>query len=229
MTKRFVCLANSRKHSGRCVAGIELGTGRWVRPISDRAGRELSILERRCPDGTEPALLDVIDVPVVGHQPDGVHRENWLIETGAPWRRPGRMAWGGARTFSRDAGPLWANGHQTSGGVNDVVPADELDVAGGTLRLVHVDAVTVEVARAPYRANDRRPTVRVRFEHAGDEYAFKLTDPLQETRFREAGIGSHVLGESLLTVSLSEEFDDRFYKLVAAIIERATARPRNRP
>lgn len=30
---RIVCLANSFKKGGRCVAGIDLETGRWMRPI----------------------------------------------------------------------------------------------------------------------------------------------------------------------------------------------------
>ncbi|MGH7707024.1 MAG: dual OB domain-containing protein, partial [Vulcanimicrobiaceae bacterium] len=38
MLKRIVCLANSRKLQGRCVAGRELqknGPGAWIRPVSD--------------------------------------------------------------------------------------------------------------------------------------------------------------------------------------------------
>jgi len=37
-TRTFVCFANSRKHSGRCVAGKEWLSGRpgeWVRVVSD--------------------------------------------------------------------------------------------------------------------------------------------------------------------------------------------------
>jgi len=43
--KRLVCLANSRKLSGRCVAGRELSGGRpigWVRPVSARENEEVS-------------------------------------------------------------------------------------------------------------------------------------------------------------------------------------------
>jgi len=39
ITKRIVCLANSRKMRGRCIAGRELlpdNVGPWVRPVSDR-------------------------------------------------------------------------------------------------------------------------------------------------------------------------------------------------
>jgi hypothetical protein len=43
MIKRLVCLANSRKSGGRCIAGRELLTGNlgeWIRPVSDRKNEE---------------------------------------------------------------------------------------------------------------------------------------------------------------------------------------------
>jgi hypothetical protein len=30
---RILCLANSIREGGRCVAGIDYATGRWVRPV----------------------------------------------------------------------------------------------------------------------------------------------------------------------------------------------------
>ena len=45
-TKRIVCLANSRKISGRSIAGREWaenrGAGRWIRPVSARENQEVS-------------------------------------------------------------------------------------------------------------------------------------------------------------------------------------------
>lgn len=54
---KIVCLANSRKINGRCIAGREVGgrdTGRWVRPVSDRAHEEVSEHERQYNDGSDP-------------------------------------------------------------------------------------------------------------------------------------------------------------------------------
>jgi hypothetical protein len=47
--RRIVCLANSRKPDGRCVAGKLYAQGKfgaWLRPISIREGEELSEQER---------------------------------------------------------------------------------------------------------------------------------------------------------------------------------------
>ena len=56
--KRIICLANSRKMSGRCVAGFEIGAdriGEWIRPVSDRPSEEISLADRRFKDGSDPA------------------------------------------------------------------------------------------------------------------------------------------------------------------------------
>ena len=74
--KRIVCLANSRKMSGRCIAGKELledgRVGGWIRPVSDREDEEVSEFERQYDDGAEPRILDVIDVPVLNSLPKRV-------------------------------------------------------------------------------------------------------------------------------------------------------------
>ncbi len=62
-TKTVICLANSQKISGRCVAGKEVVGGKignWVRPVSGRPSGELSEDGRRFEDGRDPILLDVI-------------------------------------------------------------------------------------------------------------------------------------------------------------------------
>lgn len=82
-TKQIVCLANSRKLSGRCVAGIEIRDGKrlgWIRPVSDRENQEVSEHERQYEDGSDPKVLDVIEVPLLRALPSGYQRENWLLD-----------------------------------------------------------------------------------------------------------------------------------------------------
>ena len=70
--KRIVCLANSRKLHGRCLAGrewIDGHPGRWIRPVSAREHQEVSEYERQYEDGSDPRVLDIMDVPLLEPSP----------------------------------------------------------------------------------------------------------------------------------------------------------------
>ena len=83
----IVCLANSRKISGRCVAGKRTGDNSWFRPISDRIGHEISELDRRYSDGKTAQLLDVIEIPCIEERPHGHQSENVLIDDRFYWEK----------------------------------------------------------------------------------------------------------------------------------------------
>lgn len=91
--KQLICLANSSKLSGRCVAGKEWfdeeRISEWIRPVSERPTREVSEYERQYEDGSDPQLLDIIAVPMKNHEPEGHQPENWLIEETEYWEKIG--------------------------------------------------------------------------------------------------------------------------------------------
>src|SRR5690349_16723407 len=121
IVKRIVCLANSRKLSGRCIAGIELaGTRRdgWIRPVSDREHQEVSEHERQYDDGSDPKLLDIMDVPLIEARPKEYQRENWRLDPERYWERVGRLAWKDLRGLADPVGRLWIDGNHTSNGFN---------------------------------------------------------------------------------------------------------------
>jgi hypothetical protein len=78
---RIICLANSYKHNGRCIAGIN-DAGRWVRPVSSSSKRAID-KETGIIDGSEPQILDVLDIPLYAHGPvNGCQPENKLLKLG---------------------------------------------------------------------------------------------------------------------------------------------------
>ena len=95
IVKRIICLANSRKLGGLCIAGKEiLGdglAGGWVRPIGARPSEAILEHEQRYEDGSYPQVLDVIDILLLGPRPKDHQQENWLINEGR-WVRVGRIA-----------------------------------------------------------------------------------------------------------------------------------------
>ncbi|MVO84327.1 hypothetical protein GPA10_05950 [Streptomyces sp. p1417] len=222
-TKRLVCLANSRKHHGRCVAGIDMASNTWVRPISDRTGHEVAEHERRYGNGAEPRVLDVIEMRLVERRRSGFQRENWLIDSTARWKRAGRVAWDDLRHLEQRPQRLWINnGDSTKRGLNDRVSVAQADGLTDSLKLIRVDSVTIAVA--PAYDPSKRFEVRAEFRYSGFAYILKMTDCVYEEKFKGKGVGRYRLGESFLTVSLGEEWCGYYYKMVAAIIERREVR-----
>ena len=228
--KRMVCLANSRKLSGRCVAGIEIDEdGKrvgWIRPVSDRPEREVSEYERQYPDGSDPRVLDIIDVPLLKPLPHEYQQENWLLNPGSRWKRVGLMRWADLSRLADPPGLLWINGYHTYHGRNDKVPYGQAVRLRDSLRLFRVDPLVLAVF-APHAAfGDPNRRVQGRFRYQGVEYRLRVTDPVYEQAYLAKPDGEYEIGDCFLTVSLGEPFQGDCYKLIAAVIEPEGSSPR---
>lgn len=222
-TKRIVCLANSRKLRGRCVAGRELVGDKpraWIRPVSDRPHEEVSEKERQYADGSDPLVLDIIDVPLREPRPKDYQQENWLLDPNEYWVKVGRFPWRDLERLAEAGGPLWINGYGTSKGQNDQIPLDKATTVRSSLKLVRVDALRLSVFRPGGAFGNTRRRVQARFRFAGNDYALWVTDPIVEGAYLSRSDGDYPLGESYLTISLGEPFKNYCYKLVAAVIQQ---------
>lgn len=220
--KQIVCLANSRKLSGRCIAGKEWSDGvhsRWIRPVSDREGEEVSEYERQYEDGSDPRLLDIIKIPLLEPKPKLHQRENWLLDPNFYWEKNGYLRWRDLAQLTDPAKPLWINGQHTSNGKNDRIPrllASELDCS---LRLVQIDGLTLSVFKPGEAFGNPKRRVQGRFYHDGIEYHLWVTDPVYERDYLARSDGKYRIDEKIfLTVSLGESFRDNYHKLIAAVI-----------
>jgi putative nucleic acid modification protein with dual OB domain len=223
--KTMVCLANSRKLQGRCIAGREYVRGElgdWIRPVSDRPTEEISERERLYEGDMEPAVLDIIAIDMVVPRPHVHQQENHVIDRRRRWRRVGRLLESrldGA--VDHTGGPLWLNEFRSDRGLNDRVPEDALDQFRHSLVLVHPEHLTL---------SRRLDSVRAEFSLDGCDYRLRVTDPRVESWMATAD-GVQGLEDAYICVSLSEPFrsspdEPRYaYKLVAAVI---TSRRRQR-
>ncbi|HEV2618948.1 MAG TPA: hypothetical protein VGU23_03305 [Acidobacteriaceae bacterium] len=218
MRKTIMCLANSYKHGGRCIAGIDLDSNAWIRLGGNSPDGALCPAEYVLDDGSEPRLLDLIEVELHYALPSAAHPEDWQI---APvrWRlihRPASPAQLQAVTASADKATTILRGYC------DRMSADEIrqKPMQSSLALVCPSDlhwwIRGEGTKRKYRALFRRHHVT---------YDFALTDPrwLERLDLLPAGIYPHATfagpaGETWLTVSLSEPFHGWHYKLVAAVI-----------
>lgn len=216
--KTLVCLANSRKLSERCVAGIVYGGQKeWIRPVGAGQYGEVSQDERQYRDGSEPRVLDIVSVPLLRRQPHSFQSENWLLDRDYYWENVGRVGWDELLALEQRPRTLWTNEYHAYHGTNDRIPVEQADSPADSLKLIRVDSVTLYVADEGYEYPKR--AVRARFRYGDYEYALRVTDPEYDV-YRTKSIGTYKLGESFMTVSLGEPYNGFIYKLVAAIIER---------
>lgn len=221
--KRIVCLANSRKMSGRCIAGREWseeqGVGDWVRPVSERDNQEVSEEERQYEDGSDPRVLDIIDIPVLEHQPNDHQVENWLLDPKSYWIKVGAFPRNRLPKILDPIAPLWIDGHKTSNGLNDKIPLKLIESISGSLRLIHVEKLMISVFAPGEAFGNSKRRVQGKFQYAGAEYALWITDPKYERNYLAKQDGVYKLENCCLTISLGEPYRGDIYKLIAAVIE----------
>lgn len=221
-TKTILCLANSRKMSGRCLAGKEIDgdkVGGWVRPISSREHEEISEEERRYENGNSASLLDIISIPFLGPKPGTYQSENHLIADKYYWERTASATWAQiVNAVDNVAGPLWINGHSTYNGGNDQIPEEEAAALTNSLLLVKPTKLSVVVAPEGGVFGPVKRRVRARFSLNGANYNLSLTDGMLEQKYLKGQDGVFPVDNALLCVSLGEPFKGNAYKLAAALI-----------
>lgn len=88
MKKYIICLANSYKNGGRCIAGVEIqknddrinivknvnGAPKWIRPILGNGNDGV-------PENLAQSfsMLDLLEIEIVQNAPDGMHSENAIF------------------------------------------------------------------------------------------------------------------------------------------------------
>ncbi len=220
--QRILCLANSRKLSGRCVAGRKFdgdNAGAWIRPVSDRESGEVSEYERQYEDGTDPQVLDIIAVPLLRPRPTGYQSENWLLDQRYYWEKADELSPADLQRMVEPVEPLWIDGHSTYSGRNDKVPVALLEGVETSLRLIQIDALTLVVFAPGEAFGNAKRRVQGCFVHAGQQYSLWVTDPRYEKKYLARSDGRYEIGSAYLTISLGERYQDACYKLIAAIIE----------
>lgn len=219
-SRRVICLANSYKHGGRCIAGRVYGNGsvgEWVRPVSMREGRELSRAECRYgPLRGEVAVGDIADVQLVRSAPGNHQPENHEIAGRGGWRKIGRATWTLLYACQDvDSPSFWADFGSSSRGLADRIPMAVAPTLGASLQLIHLRNLELLV-RAGFNGVGRE--IRARFIHLGREYVLKVTDPVICDFMKKRPFGVYPIGMALLCISITEPWDGFVYRLVATII-----------
>jgi hypothetical protein len=208
---QIICLANSIKRQERCIAGINPETGKWLRPIyknypdNGRVPRKIRLI-----DGEEPALLDILDIPLEDSGLDfGFESENRNIAQGQ-WRKVGQVSPQDVLRFASRNNLIL---HNSSRYVTVQYLQSLLPQKRQTLQLVYVDKLII--------SSDQRAKLILNNSCLLEK--IKITDPIL---LKKSYSGYQVSGSCLVTISLSMPFrpDDSWevdpcWKLVAGVIE----------
>ena len=223
--KTIVCLANSKKNGGRCVAAREWNDdqpGDWIRPVSNKRGEELPISWLKGKGG-DPFPLEKYKISLSGpthniHQP-----ENWLFDEADRWMFRGCVRWDDLHKMADPVADMWGLGHSSHYGMNDII--DSKEKVNSTLRLVRVPEMQLSVFW--YRTVDleRKRQVRARFMYNNQEYGLKVTDAYFDKELKKMGVGEYEIDECYVTISIVGPYDNKKrndqsrYGVVAAIIK----------
>ena len=212
----LLILANSRKLGGRCIAGIDLVSKKWVRPVSRADHGELS--KEEClisEDGVwrDIEVLDVVSAPIGKPIESLGQPENCILLSDA-WALKGKIPISQVEE------------------VLDLVCDAEESLLYGTGRSVYMQSVKsgrvnksltlVKVVEPTFYIDESPKKLRCRFSYSSNDYDLPVTDDSKWVSAAKADPKSFSVGTWFFTVSLGEAYRGQMWKLIAAGISTAS-------
>lgn len=215
MDKLILCLANSYKHGGRCIAGIEvsLQEGRisikkssygipiWIRPVSHSAAGEVPLS-----DAIGIKVLSVVKIVNANYAGSSSHSEDYyyakllLLDTLNP-----------SDEFLKKYTDTWHN--LIFGNKGRALTPDAFQNGDYSLMLIRTEGSEI------YLDERYTPKPRIKFNYNGYEYDFPITDPDYLNRLRlDNSLYKSGYGVLYIVASLGVIHDGWHSKLAATII-----------
>jgi hypothetical protein len=230
---RFLCLAVARRSGGNCIAGIDIDSGRWIRPVNAKthgafADHETIVVVGSSQELKMLAPLDVLQIRLDKFVGNKVQPENWEMIPG-----PCNGAYKAMRRFDAQVDAEILNSRLDTNGpllytYTDKISADDALVKRGlrsSLSLIRPEKLHWKVVTHPTHKNKRRILADFHFDN--ESYCLVVTDPDWEARCRRFGFGRHSHSEivgganekPMLTISLAEApLNGYHYKLAAGVL-----------
>lgn len=210
---RIICLANSFKEGGRCLAGIQVDENnlpvlennrpKWIRPICNTEHGQVP--NHLC---QHISIRDIVEFDNAVVNGDGYQSENTTFN---------ERSLNVIGTYQNNLNNLCDNEHKPIifGNRGAAVPQDTIDRINYSLMLIRLDEF--EINEREYEDREY-PQVRMVFRYNGNRYDLPITDP---TFLHRYGNNPEILEEIdniYLSLSLGVEWQEWYYKLVAAVI-----------
>jgi hypothetical protein len=176
-------------------------------------------------NGSEAALLDIVEVEVSEARAEPHQPENWVLES-TPWKLISRVSPSGALAM---LSPWLSPGHDLLGNTSDRLGYEALKAspASAFLALIEPTNISWDFNVNPWNRIQRR----THFRHGGRIYDLSITDPNWRRRMSRLPHGTYGRQDLQIsssdrvfyTISLTEPFYENdptgeCFKLVAAVI-----------
>ena len=215
MVARFVCLANSLKEGGRCVAGIELeqnnarkivnGVPKWIRPVCKTNHGEIP---KRLTEHIQ--LLDIIELDIIGIPFEKSYQSENVFFREKSLRIVGKFP-------VKELDQLCDRRQFIFESRSKAISRDAIQSIDYSLVLVkpnQFEAKIKEYEDNPFKA----PQVRMIFTYHGILYDFPVTDPVFITKIQSNPEFLKNQQDLYFCLSLGINWNDWHYKLVAGVI-----------
>ena len=226
----FICLANSFKYGGRCIAGIEIrlsadektfrvvddqGEPRWIRPVQ----RETSHKEIPTETARNIRILDVIELSNTEACGSGCQNENFYYS---------RMRIIKSLPFSQKVlQALLSKRDYVLHSQGRFLTHKEYCANQGSLMLIEPEEPEI-IREEKLKDGIKKIQYKTRFTYKGNEYLISVTDPRYLERMEGYSnvplIGKFPTGTFYYAISMTEEPVEvdgqlQHYKLIAGIID----------
>lgn len=220
MDKYILCLANSYKHGGRCIAGVEIklkngtlsivksqyGIPTWIRPVSHSATGEIPMSDAKGID-----VLSVVKVCDISYAGNGSHSENYYYHS-----LESIQSLNPSDSFLKEYTDSW---HPTIfGNRGRALTPEAFDNGNYSVMLIRTEGADI------YLDNRYNPKSKIKFVHNGNNYDLPITDPVFLDRLNSNNSLYHPnYGTLYIVVSLGVLHDGWHSKLAATIITPASS------
>lgn len=223
MEKQIICMGNSYKNGGRCLAGIEVqntttgmsvvknycGLPKWIRPV-------LSNGDKGLPEYMVGSyqMLDILTIDITDTAPTGAHCENVHFSS---MKKVGRL-----KQDCQNLNYLCDTRHTLIfGNRGKAVPNEAFENGDYSLMFIKPESPEITMQYNDYGYEK----YRIQFIYNGTKYDFPLTDTryINELSLGTKTCGKRNTGDLYLTLSLGVNHYDWHYKLVAGVIDLTTS------
>lgn len=222
-TKMIVCLANSYKHEGRCIAGKEIvfnhdiwNISDWVRPVSNRQSREINNHEKTYQCSASVEKMDAMAITFSREDDHVFQKENHIILHPPKWEKKFTITPQQLVHFLDNPLELWSNTDSSYSGLRDRIPVENLTKKSNSLYFIEPEFVRIKISAEGAAFGDQKRTVRAKFQYNNIEYWLTVTDPELKNEYLNKNNGEYDANDiRYLTISLGEIHQGYSYKLVA--------------